>query len=224
MLSGLGILAIAYVVSVWVDLSTLNWLLDKFFSNLFVIVVILFQSEIRKALAHIGRNPFFTGVSAVEETQVVEEIVKGAVQLAQQKTGALIVIEREISLDDFIEMGTKIDSDASSELLSSIFQSTSPLHDGAVILRGGRLFAAGCFLPLTKNTNLNKNWGTRHRAAIGITEETDAVVIVVSEETASVGIAMGGRISSDLDMATIRKTLYSVLSVDGKYVNEKAAQ
>lgn len=213
MLSGLGILALTFVMSIWLELFTLNWLLDKFFSNLFVIVVILFQNEIRRALTHIGRNPFFTGVSAVEETQVIEELAKGAILMAQRQHGALIVIEREIGLQDYIEVGTKLDASVTSELLSSIFVPTSPLHDGATIIRGGRASMAGCFLPLSKNPNLDKNLGTRHRAAIGLTEETDAIAIVVSEENRHVSIAVGGGLTPDLDHATLRKTLYSLLGL-----------
>jgi diadenylate cyclase len=208
MLSGLGILAIAYLMSIWAELFTFNWILEKFFSNLFLIVVILFQGEIRRALAHIGSNPFFTGASHVQETHIVEEIAKGAVQLAVRKYGALIVIEKEINLEYFVELGTEVDSAISSELLNSIFLPTSPLHDGAVLVRGGRLYAAGCFLPLSKNPALDKNLGTRHRAAIGLTEETDALVIVVSEESNKVGIVEGGQLTTDVDHATLRQSLY----------------
>jgi diadenylate cyclase len=208
MLSGLGILAIAYLMSIWFELFTFNWILEKFFNNLFLIVVMLFQGEIRRALAHIGSNPFFTGASHVQETHIVEEIAKGAIQLAQKRMGALIVIEKEINLEYFIEIGTEIDSSISAELFNSIFQPLSPLHDGAVIIRGGRVWAAGCFLPLSKNPALDKNLGTRHRAAIGLTEETDALVIVVSEENRSVGIVEGGQMIADIDHATLRRGLY----------------
>jgi diadenylate cyclase len=208
MLSGLGILAIAYLISIWFELFTFNWILEKFFNNLFLIVVILFQGEIRRALAQIGSNPFFTGASHVQETHIIEELAKGAVAIAQTGHGALIVIEREINLEYFIEVGTEIDSAVSSELLNSIFLPGSPLHDGAVIVRSGRLFAAGCFLPLSKNPALDKNLGTRHRAAFGLTEETDALVIVVSEENKSVGIVEGGQMLTDLDHALLRKNLY----------------
>ena len=217
MLSGLGIIAIAYIVSIWMELFTLNWLLEKFFSNLFIIIVVLFQHEIRRGLAHIGRNPFFTGVSVVEETQVIEEICKVSVTLAQRKIGALIVVEREIGLEDYIEVGTKIDSNVNAELINSIFIPSSPIHDGALIIRGGRILAAGCFLPLTKNPNVDKNLGTRHRAAIGLTEETDAVVIVVSEENMQVSLVIGGQITSDLDMPTLRKALYKLFSLSQEY-------
>lgn len=208
MLSGLGILAIAYLMSIWFELFTFNWILEKFFNNLFLIVVILFQGEIRRALAHIGSNPFFTGASHVQETHIVEEIAKGAVQLAQRGIGALIVVEKEINLEYFIEIGTELDSNISAELFSSIFLTDGPLHDGAVIIRGGRIWAAGCFLPLSKNPALDKNLGTRHRAAIGLTEETDALVIVVSEENNAVGLVEGGQMVADVDHPTLRRRLY----------------
>ncbi len=221
MLSGLGILAITYVSSTWFDLFTIKWLLENFFDNLFVIVVVLFQNEIRKALAHIGRNPFFSGVSAVEETQVIEEISKCAIQLAQKGCGALIVIEREMGLEEFVEVGTHLDASVSAELLNSIFMPVSPLHDGAVIVRGGRLRAAGCFLPLTKSPQIDKNLGTRHRAAIGLTEETDAVVIVVSEENNFVSIVEGGSMSQDLDHPSLRKRLYEAFNMTPDFETEK---
>jgi diadenylate cyclase len=221
MLSGLGILAIAYISSIWLELFTLNWLLEKFFANLFIIIVVLFQHEIRRGLAHIGRNPFFTSISADEETLVIEELVKAAVLLAQKKIGALIVIEREIGLEDYIEVGTRIDSTVNAELINSIFVNTSPIHDGALIIRGGRISAAGCFLPLTRNPNVDKNLGTRHRAAIGLTEETDAVVIVVSEENMQMSLVMGGQITPDLDMPTLRKALYNLFSLSNEYREER---
>lgn len=208
MLSGLGILAIAYLMSIWFELFTFNWILEKFFNNLFLIVVILFQGEIRRALAHIGSNPFFTGASHIQETHVVEELAKGAIQLAQKGVGALIVIEKEINLEYFIELGTEVDSVVNADLLNSIFHPSGPLHDGAVIVRGGRLWAAGCFLPLSKNPALDKNLGTRHRAAIGLTEETDALVIVVSEENNAVGMVEGGQLITDVDHPSLRRGLY----------------
>jgi diadenylate cyclase len=213
-LSGLGILAILYLSSIWMQLITFNWLLEKFFSNLFLIVVILFQGEIRRALAQIGSNPFFSGVSRVQETHLIEELAQGAVQLAQKGYGALIVIEREIGLDYFIEIGTEVDSALSAEILNSIFLPTSPLHDGAIIIRNGRVHAAGCFLPLTKNPIVDKNLGTRHRAAIGLTEETDAFVLVVSEENHAVGMVQAGQLTPDVDHATIRKTLYEIYGLN----------
>ncbi|MEI7973560.1 MAG: diadenylate cyclase CdaA [Bdellovibrio sp.] len=216
MLSGLGVLAVAYILSVWLELFTFNWLLEKFFSNLFVIVVILFQAEIRRALAQIGANPFFSDASTVHETQVIEEIVKAAYRLAEKGHGALLVIERDIMIDYHIEFGTEVDSKLSAELLVSIFHNQSPMHDGAVLIRGGKIHSAGNFLPLSKNSALDKNLGTRHRAGIGLTEETDAFVIIVSEENRSVGVIQGGHLSSAKDPSELRKELYSLYGLKYK--------
>lgn len=218
MLSGLGVLAIGYILSIWLELFTFNWLLEKFFSNLFVIVVILFQGEIRRALAHIGSNPFFTDVSAVQETQMVEELARGILQTAQRGYGGLVAIEREILVDYHIEMGTELESRVSAELITSIFHPTAPMHDGAILVRAGRIHSAGCFLPLSKNPALDKNLGTRHRAAIGLTEETDAVVFVISEETKSVGIVIGGQLRTHADSREIRRTLYEAFDLTYKGV------
>jgi len=213
MLSGLGVLAILYISSIWFELFTFNWILEKFFSNLFVIVVILFQGEIRRALAQIGSNPFFSDVSGAHETQVVEEIVKGAFGMVERGFGALIVLEREIMIDYHIEFGTEVDSKVSAELLCSIFHPTSPIHDGAVLIRGGKIHSAGNFLPLSKNPVLDKNLGTRHRAAIGLTEETDAIVIIVSEESRSVGIVQSGHLTTMPEAGDLRKALYEVFGL-----------
>ncbi len=215
-LSGLGILAVAYLISIWLDLFTFNWLLEKFFSNLFLIVVILFQGEIRAVLAQIAANPFLYNVSKAEETHNLEEIAKGAIHLAQKGYGALIVIEREIALDYFIEVGTELDASVTSELLVTIFNPEGPIHDGAIVIRGGRVFAAGCFLPLSRNPILDKNLGTRHRAAVGLTEETDAFVLVVSEETKSVSIVENGQLIPDVDHADIRQKLYQIFDMKMK--------
>lgn len=218
MLSGLGILAIAYIFSIVFELFTFNWILEKFFSNLFVIVVILFQGEIRRALAQIGSNPFFTDASRAHETQVVEELAKAIITLAQKGYGALIVIEREISIDYHIEPGTDVGAKISTELLSSIFHPSSPIHDGAVLIRNGKVHSAGCFLPLSKNPVLDRNLGTRHRAAIGLTEETDAMVYVVSEENHSIGIVQGGNLSPQVQLPAIRRSLYDVFGLKYKGV------
>ena len=221
MLSGLGVLAIGYILSIWLELFTFNWILEKFFSNLFVIVVVLFQGEIRRALAHIGSNPFFSDVSMVHETQVIEEIAKGVISTAQKGFGALIVVEREIVIDYHIEFGTEMDSKISAELLTSIFHPESPMHDGAVLIRNGKIHSAGCFLPLSKNPALDKNLGTRHRAAIGLTEETDALVFVVSEEAKSIGIVQGGHLSTNVELGDIRKVLYETFGLKYKAFSQQ---
>ena len=221
-LSGLGILAIAYMTSIQLELITFNFILEKFFSNLFVIVVILFQAEIRRALAQIGSNPFLMGGGQAEETIMIEELAKGLISCAQRGMGALVVIEREISLDYFIEQGRLVNGDVTNELVQSIFHPSAPLHDGAVLIRGGRLVSAGCFLPLSKNSALNPNLGTRHRAALGLTEETDAYVFVVSEENRAVGIAHSGVLQMDVDLGEIRRTLYAIFGLTKKFDREKA--
>lgn len=216
-LSGLGILAIAYMLSIYFELITFNYILEKFFANLFLIVVILFQGEIRRALAQIGSNPFLSGQSRIEETHMIEELAKGVVACAQRGYGALVVLEREISLDYFVEEGLPVNGDVSSELIVSIFQPLAPLHDGAILVRGGKIVSAGCFLPLSKNSALDKNLGTRHRAAIGLTEETDAYVFVVSEENKSVGMAHGGILQMDVDHHFIRQTLYDLYGLSKSF-------
>lgn len=207
-LSGLGILAIGYVLSMWLELLTFNWILEKFFSNLFLIVVILFQAEIRRALAQIGSQSLFAGVNALQETQVIEELAKGLMMISQRGYGALIVIEKDILVDYHVEIGTEMDAKVSSEVMLSIFHPTSPLHDGAMLIRNGKVHSVGCFLPLSKNPALDKNLGTRHRAAIGLTEETDALVFLVSEESKSIGIVEGGHLRTHVELSDLRKSLY----------------
>ncbi len=213
MLSGLGILAIGYLLSIWLELFTFNWLLEKFFSNLFLIVVVLFQGEIRRALAQIGSSPFFSDGSTVHETHIIEEIAKGLLMTAQKGFGGLVVVERDILVDYHVEFGTEIDAKVTAELLVSIFNPVSPIHDGAIVIRNGRIFSAGCFLPLSKNPALDKNLGTRHRSAIGLTEETDALVFVVSEESRSVGMVNSGVLTPNVDTNDIRRALYDVFGL-----------
>jgi len=209
-LAGLGVMAVAYMLSIWFELVTFNLLLEKFFSNLFLIVVILFQGEIRRALAQIGSSSFFSNTSRIEEAQLVDELSKALVACAQRGFGALVVIENEISLDYFLEEGVPIRGEISSDLIQSIFHPESPLHDGAILIQNGKIESAGCFLPLSKNTALDKNLGTRHRAAIGLTEETDASVFVVSEEQLAVSWAHGGVLSSHMDHADVRQALFNL--------------
>ena len=215
-LSGIGILSIAYFVSIWLELITFHWILETFFTNLFLIVVILFQTEIRQALAQLGSNPLLTGVTPLKEAHLIEEIAKAASTLAQKGLGALIVIENEISLDYFIELGPRVDAEVQGDLLLSLFQPSSPLHDGAVLIRSGRIEHAGCFLPLSKNPIIDRNLGTRHRAALGLTEESDAFVLVVSEENRSVSLVSGGQLVMDVDHFRVRKELYKLFNLKMK--------
>lgn len=212
MLMGLGILLLASVASRKLELYTIDWLVQSFWAQIVIAIIVLFQPEIRRALAHIGEAQFLTFTKA-EELKSLEEIVRASISLANKKIGALIVIERDTSLKDFIEVGTPLDAKVSRELLASIFHPTSPIHDGAVIIKGNRIAAAGCFLPITLSSELSKSLGTRHRAGIGLTEETDAIAIIVSEETGFISMAMDGRLETRLDMGTMRDLLTDVFTV-----------
>ncbi len=221
---GIVVLGFSYFLSTSMELTALNWLLEKLFSNLLLITVILFQSEIRAALAQIGSHALFRDVSKVEETHMLEEIVQSAVQIAQRGHGALFVLEREIAIDYFIEWGTKMEANINAATLVSIFLSDSPIHDGAVVFRDGKIHSAGCFLPLSRNPVLDRNLGTRHRAALGLTEETDAVVLVISEETSGVGLAMNGQLHLDVDIASLRKKLFEAFGLTKVAKDVKAVQ
>ncbi|MBI3756682.1 MAG: TIGR00159 family protein [Deltaproteobacteria bacterium] len=199
MLTGFVVIVVAYLGSQSLELYTLNWVLDNFLSSALLVIVVLFQNDIRRALTEVGRSSFFAVRERALYGQVLEELVKAAILLAQRRIGALIVLEREVGLNEYVEGGISIDGRVSKELLCSIFSPLSPVHDGAVVIQRGRLAAAGCFLPLTLSPDVSKQLGTRHRAAIGLTEETDAVVVIVSEEEGSVAVAREGRISHNFD-------------------------
>ncbi len=213
MLTGLGILGIAFFLSSSFELFTTHWLLSYFFDYLILIVIVLFQDDLRRALTHVGKNPFFSSASAEEEREMVEEISRAATRLARERIGALIVIERETGLKNFIDTGSKLDAKVKAELLYSIFAPTSPIHDGAVILNGGRLAAAGCFLPLSKDPNIDKRYGTRHRAALGLTEDTDAIVVLVSEEAGEAHLVKNGKLITNLDEQELRQSLSVLLDL-----------
>ncbi len=207
MLLGIGLIVIALIASQMLEFYTLDWVIHSFWSQIVIAVVILFQPEIRRALAQMGERRFFRSLSPVESSKFIEEIVKASVSMANKRIGALIVLERETDLATIVEMGTSLDAKVSKEILTSIFLPYSPIHDGATIIRSGRIIAAGCFLPLTLSTNISKTLGTRHRAAVGLTEETDAVVVVVSEETGEISVVKDGVIESNLDAPRLRKTV-----------------
>lgn len=213
-LVGLFVLIGALVASQVFELVTTGLILNALLAPGVIILVVLFQHDIRRALARMGRG-FFRPIAAEQESLVVEEVVRAAQAMSKRRIGALIVLERETVLDDQLESGTMIDAEVSKDLIVSIFVPTSPLHDGAVVMQQGRLAAAGAILPLTLKDNLPDGVGTRHRAAVGITEETDAVVVVVSEETASISVVMGGEIIYGLDGPRLRKVLGEVLGRSG---------
>lgn len=192
-------------------LITFSWLVDNFITSLVLIIVVIFQADIRRALLLFSRGKVEKGAGEDshedESAALLEQLAAAAHSLSERRNGALIVIEREMSLERFMEVGTEIDAKVTSELLSSIFLPYSPIHDGAVIIRHGKLTQAGCFLPLTQNPEVAKELGTRHRAAIGLTELVDAVVIVVSEETGAISVVSGGSIVTDLESAQLQKLL-----------------
>jgi len=210
-LVGLGALIALRVAADFLDLLTLSWLLDTFLQPAVLILVILFQADIRRGLSRLGRG-FFPRLSERQESQLVEEVVRAAQSLSARRTGALIVLERRTGLDDQIEAGTPLDATVSKELLTSIFLPSSPLHDGAVLIQHGRASHAGAILPLTLRTDLPEGVGTRHRAAVGITEETDAAVVVVSEETGAISVVMGGEMIRGLDAPRLRVVLRDALA------------
>lgn len=214
-LVGLIVLIALSLVSQLFELAALGLILENFLGSAVLIIVILFQNDIRRALARVGRG-FFPSFSAEQELQVVEEVVRAAGSLSQRRHGALIVLERESNLGDLIEAGVSVDAQISKEMLVSIFQPSSPVHDGAVVVREGRISSAGCILPLTLRTDLPEGLGTRHRAAVGITEETDALVVVVSEETASISVVLGGDLLRGLDAPRLRVVLRDVLGGERK--------
>ncbi len=204
----LGLILLAYVGSRFAGLQTVNWILDSFLGSLIVLLVIIFQHEIRRALFAAARGHVRSGEESREETHpVIKELVVAAELLANKKIGALVVIEQAMGVNPYLAVGTEIDAKVTSEIIASIFLPYSPIHDGAVIIQRGKLTKAGCFLPLTQNPEISKTFGSRHRAAIGITELIDAVVIVVSEETGQISVAMGGKIKRNLDPGTLGRTL-----------------
>ena len=208
-----GALAVGlFYVSRLAELETVNWLIRNLIGYIVFAAIVLFQSDIRRALAHLGRAPFFRYLAKGETVdETVEEIAVAAQMLSSQRTGAIIAIERQIGLRNYAEGGIPLDAQISYDLLVTIFQNGTPLHDGAVIIQENRVAAAACFLPLTVNPRLSKDLGTRHRAAIGLTEENDAVAVVVSEETGWVSIVLEGRIERNLTPERLRGRLRELL-------------
>ncbi len=205
---GGGVLVALYYGSRWEHLETVNWLIRNLFGYLVIGVIVLFQSDIRRALAHLGRAPFFRYFAKAESAEEsIEELIVAATMLATQRIGAIIALERQIGLRNYIEGGIPLDAELTYDLLVSIFQHASPLHDGAVIVQDDRIAAAACFLPLTVNPKLSKELGSRHRAAIGLTEENDAIAIVVSEETGRISVVVDGQIERGLDADDLKERL-----------------
>lgn len=209
MLAGIAVIIIVYFISGKLELQTLHWLFKTFLSSILLLVIIVFQADIRRALTQVGKAPFQKSDDVAQ--QDIEEIVRAATYMAKRKIGALLVIERETGLRDYIESGFRLDARLRYELLVSIFIPSSPMHDGGVIIHKGKIHSAGCLLPLSKNTRIDKRYGTRHRAALGLSEETDAVIVVVSEETQEISLVKQGRIATLFDEKALHSALQSIL-------------
>jgi len=211
---GALVLVLLYWLSQLLHLETVNWLLRTFMPYLVFGIIVVFQAEIRKVLAQLGKTPLPGMFGSPRTEEVIDEVVLAATTLAAQRTGAIVVVERDMGLRSYIETGIALDAFVTYDLLISIFNPGTPLHDGAVIIQGNRVAAAACFLPLTVNPQLSRELGSRHRAAIGVTEDTDALAVVVSEETGVISLVVGGRIRRELEAASLKAALLDVLEVE----------
>ena len=219
---GLAVVALGTVAARSLGLTTLGWLLDHFWSFWVVVLIVVFQPELRRALAWIGQGPVLQRLFGdnAQSAQVVDEVVRAAEALAARRIGALIVLERSTGLRQYAELGVPLDALVSADLLTSVFLPYSPLHDGAVFIQGGRVVAAGCFLPLSRNTQLGRTLGTRHRAALGIAEETDAIGVVASEETGRLSLTVAGRIETVPHPDALRGRLEELMGVGAVSIRE----
>ncbi len=216
LIKGIVVLLIALNISDLLSLNTIQWILNQIWAVVFVALAVIFQPELRRALEQLGRGQFFlpstsVGLVADDAVRLIDELTKAMVACAKTKTGALVVLERETGLNDYIETGVQLDAIVSEAFLSNVFVVNTPLHDGAAIIRGNRVVAAACFLPLSDNPYISTSLGTRHRAAIGITEVSDAVALVVSEETGIISIARDGKLVRYLEEKHLRETLSDIL-------------
>ena len=221
MLTGLLILLLVFWLSRLFELSTLDWILGQLFSSLVLIIVVIFQHDIRRLLTKVGRSTLFSPV-AFQQQETFEELIKTAVSLANKKIGALIVVEREGRVSDHVEQGVLLDAQISKELLTSIFLPVSPLHDGAVLIQGARVTMASTLLPLSMSADASESFGTRHRAALGLVEETDAVVIVISEERGSISLALDGVLEHNLDAKMLRQRFREIFGPTKLHILSKS--
>jgi diadenylate cyclase len=214
MLFGLGLLMVAQLGSRQADLRSLSFVLENFWAFWVLALIVLFQPELRRTLAQAGRSRLLqrvVGQGSAERRQLIQEIARAVDVLSAKRIGALIAVERQVGLRAYAELGVPMEAVVSAELLGSLFQPGSPLHDGATLVQGDRITAAGCFLPLSRNLGLSRTFGTRHRAAVGLSEETDAVVVVVSEETGVISLAVDGVIERGLDAERLQERLVALL-------------
>jgi diadenylate cyclase len=211
---GAGLLVVLYWTAHWLDLQAMTWLMHNVLPYAVFGLIVVFQAEIRKVLAHMGKTPFLGAFTSRKTEEVVDEVVLASTTLASTQTGAIIVLEREMGLRSYIETGIALDAIVTYDLLISIFNRNTPLHDGAVVIQGNRVAAAACFLPLTVNPELSRTLGSRHRAAIGVTEDTDAVTVVVSEETGIISVVAGGSIRRGFDGRSLKTALLEAFELD----------
>ncbi|MGF7184335.1 diadenylate cyclase [Desulfitispora alkaliphila] len=225
LIKGLVVLLIASTFSSQLGLNTIDWLLNNIWTMLFVALPVVFQPELRRALEQLGRGKFFVKpyklMNKEDISDLVDELTRAVQVLAKNNTGALIVIERETGLGDLADSGTKLDAAVSAELLVNLFEPKSPLHDGAVVLRGDRISVAGAFLPLAESVSVSRALGTRHRAAVGITEQSDAIAVVVSEETGIISIANEGQLSRYIEIDTLKELLIGFMSESKSSIFER---
>lgn len=213
MIIGLVVIFIVAFLAYWFQLEGLKWLFSNLATVGFIVLVVVFQPEIRGGLAQIGHTKFMRRFIRSESTQAIDELVKGAIRLSELRYGGLIVIEQQVGLKNIIATGREINAEISSDLLTTIFTPYTPLHDGAVIVEGDKVMAAACVLPMTQNPRFANLFGMRHRAAIGVTEESDAVCLVISEETGAISITYGGVFKRDLEKLTLKESLVEILKI-----------
>jgi uncharacterized protein (TIGR00159 family) len=214
MIIGLAVILMAYVLSRGLGLFTLNWILDNFLASIILVIIVIFQSDIRRALTQVGTAPLFGAERIVQRREdIIEEVTEAVRNLAAKRVGAIIVLEREVGLNEYMEIGTRLDARVSRELIESVFSPGSPIHDGALVIQKRRVTAVRCVLPLSVNPNLRTTMGTRHRAAIGVTEESDAVAIVVSEQEGTIALVVGGNVTENVDASRLRSALQGLVSL-----------
>jgi diadenylate cyclase len=211
MLTGILLIVLLYVVSSILPLTTLHWMMNKFYSSFIILLIIVFQDDIRYVLSSMGRKPLIQSTETAPTNAMLDEVARAANTLASKRIGALIILERSIKLTRYVEAGIRLEARVSKEILVSIFHPSSPIHDGAVIIQKNRLSAAGCFLPLTRDESVDPNFGTRHRAAIGISQVSDAVVVLISEEGASAAVVVDGKVYRKTDARSLKDHLMELM-------------
>ncbi len=209
-LKGVALLIVAMVVASWLGLPTTEWILSSIITSGIVIVFVLFQPELRIVLENFGRVNFHDQNNTDDNDKIISDIVSACNNLSYRRVGALLVFQQKNNLQDIVDTGTLLNAKISAGLIENIFEPNTPLHDGAMLLAGDKMLAAGCFLPLSENTSIDKNLGTRHRAALGISERTDAIVIIVSEETGVISVARGGSFTRFLDLEALKQILKDI--------------